>query len=99
MEDLGFSVAGNAWKDVLSGEFDADGRLPVNPDGGLKSFGHPVGASGLRMLYEAWLQFGGRAGARQLSDPHTALTHNLGGRPGGCVSFVSIVSRTRRKRV
>lgn len=94
MEDLGLSEPGQAWKDVLGGDFDADGRLPVNLDGGLKSFGHPVGASGLRMLYEAWLQFRGQAGARQLADPHTALTHNLGGRPGGCVSFVSIVGRT-----
>lgn len=92
MEDLGFSETGRAWKDALGGDFDAGGRLPVNPDGGLKSFGHPVGASGLRMLYEAWLQFRGEAGQRQLDDPHTALTHNLGGRPGGCVSFVSIVS-------
>jgi acetyl-CoA C-acetyltransferase len=91
MEDLGFSDAGQAWKDVLGGGFDADGRFPVNPDGGLKSFGHPVGASGLRMLYEAWLQLRGHAGERQIVDAHTALTHNLGGRPGGCVSFVSIV--------
>jgi acetyl-CoA C-acetyltransferase len=98
MEDLGFAETGHGWKDVLGGEFDADGRLPINPDGGLKSFGHPVGASGLRMLYEAWLQFQGRAGDRQLPDPHTALTHNLGGRPGGCVSFVSIVSRHRRQK-
>lgn len=98
MEDLGFCDSGQAWKDVLSGDFDAGGRLPVNPDGGLKSFGHPVGASGLRMLYEAWLQFGGRAGERQLPNAHTALTHNLGGRPGGCVSFVSIVARERRPR-
>jgi acetyl-CoA C-acetyltransferase len=97
MEDLGFSETGHAWKDVLGGAFDADGSLPVNPDGGLKSFGHPVGASGLRMLYEAWLQFQGRAGARQLHDPHTALTHNLGGRPGGCVSFVSVVTREPRR--
>lgn len=96
MEDLGFAEPGQAWKDVLGGEFDAGGRLPINPDGGLKSFGHPVGASGLRMLYEAWLQFRGEAGARQLSDPHTALTHNLGGRPGGCVSFISVVSREPR---
>jgi acetyl-CoA C-acetyltransferase len=93
MEDLGFSDAGRGWKDVLGGDFDADGRLPINPDGGLKSFGHPVGASGLRMLYEAWLQFRGAAGDRQLPDPHTALTHNLGGRPGSCVSFVSVVGR------
>ncbi|CAJ1581013.1 acetyl-CoA acetyltransferase [[Mycobacterium] wendilense] len=95
MEDLGFTEPGQGWKDVLGGEFDADGRLPVNVDGGLKSFGHPVGASGLRMLYEAWLQFRGEAGERQLPDPHTALTHNLGGRPGGCVSFVSVVTRDR----
>ncbi|GAB2972184.1 acetyl-CoA acetyltransferase [Nocardioides montaniterrae] len=91
MEDLGFTSAGQAWRDVLDGAFDAGGRLPVNVDGGLKSFGHPVGASGLRMLYEAWLQLRGDADERQLSAPRTALTHNLGGRPGGSVSFVSVV--------
>lgn len=95
MEDLGFSERGQAWKDALAGDYDLGGRLPVNPDGGLKSFGHPVGASGLRMLYEAWLQFRGEAGDRQLEDPRTALTHNLGGRPGSCVSFVSVVGRDR----
>ncbi|NNH70459.1 acetyl-CoA acetyltransferase [Nocardia uniformis] len=93
MEDLGFADPGHAWKNSLAGDFDLAGRLPVNPDGGLKSFGHPVGASGLRMLYECWLQFRGAAGARQLSGPRTALTHNLGGRPGACVSFVAILGR------
>lgn len=91
MEDFGFTERGSAWKDSVAGAFDLEGRLPVNPDGGLKSFGHPVGASGLRMLYECWLQFRGEAGARQLADPRNALTHNLGGRPGSCVSFVSVV--------
>ena len=91
MEDLGFSARGAAWKDSLNGDFDQDGRLPVNIDGGLKSFGHPVGASGLRMLYEAWLQLRGDAGPRQVAGARTALTHNLGGRPGGLVSFVSVV--------
>ncbi|WP_183093181.1 acetyl-CoA acetyltransferase [Nocardioides stalactiti] len=95
MEDLGFTDRGQSWKDVLAGEFDRDGRLPVNVDGGLKSFGHPVGASGLRMLYEVWLQLRGEAGARQLAGPRLALTHNLGGRPGGCVSFVSVVGNQR----
>ncbi|GAA4642636.1 acetyl-CoA acetyltransferase [Gordonia humi] len=95
MEDLGFSERGQAWKESLAGEFDADGRLPVNVDGGLKSFGHPVGASGLRMLYEAWLQMRGEAGDRQLDDPRIALTHNLGGRPGSAVSFVAIVGTDR----
>src|SRR5437879_4679337 len=56
MEDLGFAERGTAWKEVLAGTFDLHGELPVNPDGGLKSFGHPVGASGLRMMFEAWLQ-------------------------------------------
>lgn len=94
MEDLGFADRGRAWKDSLDGAFDADGRLPINIDGGLKSFGHPVGASGLRMLYETWLQLRGEAGGRQLDEPQLALTHNLGGRPGAAVSFVAIVGRT-----
>ncbi|GAA0605845.1 acetyl-CoA acetyltransferase [Sporichthya brevicatena] len=93
MEDLGFSPRGSAWKDVLNGDFDLGGRISVNPDGGLKSFGHPVGASGLRMLFECWLQFRGEAGDRQLDDPKLGLTHNLGGRPGSCVSFVSVVGK------
>lgn len=95
MEDLGFADRGSAWRDSLRGVFDAAGDLPVNIDGGLKSFGHPVGASGLRMLYEAWLQLRGEAGGRQLEQPETALTHNLGGRPGAAVSFVSIVGKSR----
>ena len=67
MEDLGFAERGFAWKEVLAGTFDLDGELPVNPDGGLKSFGHPIGASGLRMLFEAWLQLRGEAGERQIA--------------------------------
>jgi len=93
MEDLGFSGRGQAWKDVKEGRFDLDGAQPVNPDGGLKSFGHPIGASGLRMMYEMWLQLRGEAGERQIRDPKLGLTHNLGGQPGRCVSFVSIVGR------
>ena len=61
MEDLGFAERGTAWKEVLAGTFALDGDLPVNPDGGLKSFGHPVGASGLRMFFECWLQLRGEA--------------------------------------
>ena len=91
MEDLGFSPRGHAWEDVMEGFFDLDGHLPVNPDGGLKSFGHPIGASGLRMMYEMWLQMLGEAGPRQLDHPKVGLTHNLGGQPGRCVSFVSVV--------
>jgi acetyl-CoA C-acetyltransferase len=93
MEDLGFSPRGQAWKDVLEGRFDLTGPQPVNPDGGLKSFGHPIGASGLRMMYEMWLQLRGQAGPRQIAAPKLGLTHNLGGAPGRCVSFVSIVGK------
>jgi acetyl-CoA C-acetyltransferase len=94
MEDLGFAERGTAWKEVLAGAFDLDGDLPINPDGGLKSFGHPVGASGLRMLFEAWLQLRGEAPEERrvaTADRGLALTHNLGGYPGELVSFVSVV--------
>ena len=95
MEDLGFSARGTAWKDIEAGAFDLDGELPVNPDGGLKSFGHPVGASGLRMMFEAWLQLRGDAPEERRISTYgrrsSALTHNLGGYPGEMVSFVSIV--------
>ena len=82
MEDLGFSRARHGWKDVIDGSFDLDGDLPVNPDGGLKSFGHPIGASGLRMLYEMWLQLRGEAERRQIEDSE-ARTDAQSGRPPG----------------
>src|SRR3954469_9396009 len=96
MEDLGFAERGFGWKEVLAGTYDLDGELPVNPDGGLKSFGHPIGASGLRMLFECWLQLRREAPAERqiktVTEGRTlGLTHNLGGAPGQCVSFVSIV--------
>ena len=86
MEDLGFSDRGVAWKEVLAGTFDLDGELPVNPDGGLKAFGHPIGASGLRMMFECWLQLRREAPEdRRIASLDTgrklALTHNLGGQP------------------
>jgi len=92
-EDLGFSERGQAWRDVLDGVFDLDGELPVNPDGGLKSFGHPIGASGLRMLYEMYLQLRGMAGPRQIDNPKLGLTHNLGGFPWEAVCSVCIVGK------
>ena len=95
MEDLGFAERGTAWKEVLAGTYDLHGELPVNPDGGLKSFGHPIGASGLRMLFECWLQLRGEAPEERkvstVPQRKLGLTHNLGGAPGECVSFVGIV--------
>ena len=93
MEDLGLSVEGGAVRDFLDGKFDADGAIPCQIDGGLKCFGHPIGASGIRMLYEMYLQLQGRAGPRQLKDPKIGLTHNLGGQPSQNVCSVSIVGR------
>ena len=93
MEDLGFSKPGRVIHDVLDGVFDIDGKLPVEPDGGLKCFGHPIGASGLRMVYEVYQQLHGRAGARQLKQVDRGLTQNLGGHPHQNVCAVSILGR------
>lgn len=92
-EDLMLSERGNGWRDVLDGVFDRTGALPVNIDGGLKSFGHPIGASGLRMIYESWLQFQGKAGKRQMENPRLGLAHNMGGMPYSCVAAISIVGK------
>lgn len=92
LEDLDISRDGEAVKDVLDGFYDANGQAPCQTDGGLKCFGHPIGASGLRMLYEIYLQLLGRAGDRQMSsDPRFGLTHNLGGQPNANVCSVAIL--------
>jgi acetyl-CoA C-acetyltransferase len=93
MEDLGVSPPGGAIKDVMDGFYDADGGVPCQIDGGLKCFGHPIGATGLRMAYETYLQLLGRAGDRQLKDPVFGLTHNLGGVPYNSLSAISILGR------
>jgi acetyl-CoA C-acetyltransferase len=93
MEDLHISERGQAYKDVMDGMFDRNGKTPCQVDGGLKCFGHPIGASGLRMLYEMYLQFYGLAGARQIEDPRFGLTHNLGGFPAMNVCSISIVGK------
>jgi len=91
MEDLHISPRGGALKDVLDGFYDRDGGVPCQVDGGLKCFGHPIGASGLRMLYEMYLQLLGRAEQRQIKDPRFGLTHNLGGFPFMNVCSISII--------
>ena len=93
MEDLGLSDDGAAVRDILDGRFDAAGRIPCQIDGGLKCFGHPIGASGLRMVYELYLQLLNRAGRRQLKDPKFGLAHNLGGIPNRNVAAISIIGR------
>ena len=93
MEDLQFSPRGKVKEDIESGFFDLDGGLPVQPDGGLKCFGHPVGATGLRMIYEMYKQLQGKAGPRQLKNINYGLTHNQGSMPPACTIAVCIVGR------
>ena len=90
MEDLQFSPRGMVKEDVLAGTFTLKGELPVNTDGGLKCFGHPIGATGLRMQYEVYKQLQGKAGPRQIKNPRIGLTHNQGGEPGAATVSVLI---------
>lgn len=91
MEDLQLTEEGKGVTAVLDGDFDAEGKLPCQIDGGLKCFGHPIGASGLRMIYENYLQLQGRAGPRQLADPKLGLNHNLGGFPHQNICSISMI--------
>jgi acetyl-CoA C-acetyltransferase len=83
MEGLGFAEKGTAWQDVEAGRTEKDGELPINTSGGLKSKGHPLGASGVAQGYELYEQLMGDAGPRQV-DAETALACNVGGF-GNCV--------------
>jgi len=86
-EDIGFSTKGREKEDVEAGNFSLEGKLPVNTDGGLKCFGHPVGVSGLRMAYEIYKQLQGKAQlpARQVKNVERGLSHTLGGRSSLCL--------------
>ena len=93
-ETLGLSPRGQGWRDSIEGKYMIGGKLPVNPDGGLKAMGHPVGASGIRMVYESWLQFHGKSGKKQIDgDPRLGMAHCLGGKPWNNVSSVIIVGK------
>jgi acetyl-CoA C-acetyltransferase len=89
-EDLGFCARGKAKEYVEGGVFDLDGDLATNPDGGLKCFGHPLGASGVRMIYEIYKQMQYKAGPRQRKNPSLGLTHNLGGTTGAYTVSVAV---------
>ena len=94
MEDLRISPPGGAYDDVMSGFFDLNGSIPCQPDGGLKCFGHPVGASGLRMLYALYEQMLERVPEeRRVKNNRMGLTHNLGGVPHANVCTMAIVGR------
>ena len=89
-EDLQISPQGKAKEDVDGGFFELGGKMPCQSDGGLKSFGHPIGASGIRMVYEVYKQLQGKCGERQIKNPRLGLTHNLGGFPANCVIGITI---------
>jgi len=89
-EDLQISPRGRAKEDVDSGFYELDGPIPCQSDGGLKSFGHPIGATGIRMTYEVYKQLQGKCEERQIKNPHIGLTHNLGGFPANCVIGITI---------
>lgn len=98
-EDLQLSPRGRAKEDIEAGRFTLEGEQPINTDGGLKCFGHPLGATGIRMLYEEYKQLQGKADqvknlnkpSRQVKNPILGLTHNLGGGPGWATISVIIV--------
>lgn len=91
MEDLQFSPRGRVREDIEAGTFNLEGELPVQTDGGLKCFGHPIGASGIRMVYEIYLQLQGKADKRQIRDPKLGLAHNMGNEPYAPVVSLCIV--------
>ncbi|MBI2958185.1 MAG: acetyl-CoA acetyltransferase [Chloroflexi bacterium] len=93
MEDLRFSPRGRVKEDIEAGRFNLNGPQPVQPDGGLKCFGHPVGASGLRMAYEIYKQLQGKAQKpeRQIKDARIGLTHNMGLFPSNNLVSVCIL--------
>ncbi|HUT71043.1 MAG TPA: acetyl-CoA acetyltransferase [Desulfatiglandales bacterium] len=97
-EDLGWSEKGRAREDIEAGTFTLKGELPVNTDGGLKCFGHPLGASGLRMQYEVYKQLQEKAGPRQVRNPRLGLTHNLGGAVWGGIACICVTGNELSKR-
>ncbi len=90
-QDLKFCDSGMAAEELKNGTFNWDGETAVNPSGGLKAFGHPIGATGCRMLQEVTKQLQGRAEGRQVPDAKIGLAHNLGG--AFCVCSVSILGQ------
>ena len=94
MEDLHISPKGGAYEDIMNGFYDLKGQVPCQVDGGLKCFGHPIGASGLRMIYAMYEQLLERVPAeRKIQTPRLGLTHNLGGLPWKNVAAISIIGR------
>ena len=91
IEDLGFCRKGTAGKFTADGETALGGKIPVNTSGGLKACGHPVGATGIKQVYEIVQQLRGEAGRRQVGNAKIGMTHNVGGT--GATVAVHILGR------
>ncbi len=88
IEHFGITAPGEAWQAIDAGILEKNGRLPINASGGLIGLGHPVGATGVRMLFDAFRQTSGAAGDMQIDDAKTIATYNVGGSGTANVSFV-----------
>jgi acetyl-CoA C-acetyltransferase len=88
IDHAGLTAPGESWKAIESGRITRDGDFPINPSGGLIGLGHPVGATGVRMVLDCARQVTGRAGSYQVPDAKNMLTFNVGGSTTTCVSFV-----------
>ncbi len=95
LEDLGFCRKGEGGKFVEQGKISRDGEMPVNTTGGLKSVGHPVGATGIRQLADLTMQLRGGYGPLQVSGCRTGLALNIGG--SGATSVVTILGNSDLK--
>ena len=93
-EDLHISPEGGAIDDIMNGFYDLDGQIPCQVDGGLKCYGHPIGASGLRMLYAMYEQILERVpDERKVENARMGMTHNLGGPPQANVASIAIIGK------
>ena len=88
IDHFGITAPGESWKAIENGDIEIGGRIPVNPSGGLIGLGHPVGATGVRMLLDAYKQVSGTAGDYQVPDANCVATLNVGGSATTTVSFV-----------
>lgn len=88
IDHFGITAPGESWKAVENGDIEREGRIPINPSGGLIGAGHPVGATGVRMLLDAYKQVSGQAGDYQLEGAKNIATLNIGGSATTCVSFI-----------
>jgi acetyl-CoA C-acetyltransferase len=88
MEEMGLVNRGEGGKAVIDGYTSLEGKFPVNPSGGLKSKGHPVGATGVAQIYEIVDQLRGTAGERQIKNARTGLAQNMGGSGGSSITHI-----------